>query len=143
MTFPASFPGNGSLGVIVSLLILATASAFTTGLIVEDDLTAGLRSRIWARFPYTGSGAPPELDGSAYDDDGLSPGSYLGNMLTCVRCFGVYSTGVWCVAWWAVIQFPLPDAPLAARIVVAACQFAGACQVQRWWNARTARTPIY
>lgn len=119
--------------VLLVAILIGTANAFTTGLSVQDDITEPIRDRIWRRFPRPGQEAPiMELDGSTYRE---SPGTFLGAVIACYRCFGVWGTAVWLAISWALLGFP--GTGVRDGLVLAAAEFAAACQVQRAWNART------
>ena len=124
----AGFPGGGVLGAVITIVVLAAASALVTGVLVEDDITAGFRRAVWRRFPRTGDGDPvPDLDGSGWEP---SRGSFLGNMLTCVRCTGVWVTMAWVIAY-----------SFAHVGVVHVAVVPAAMQVQRLFNAWTRKAP--
>lgn len=119
--------------LLLAVLIIAAASALTTALVVKDDITEPIREAIWRHFPRTGQDAPVmDLDGSSFTE---SKGTFLGNVIACTCCFGVWSTAAWCAASWAVLGFP--GTHTADGIVLSAAQLAAACIVQRAWNART------
>ena len=116
------------LHLALVIVVTGTASAWTTALVVSDDITEPLRDRVWARWPRTGQDDPvPDLDGATGWKP--SPGTFLGDVIACARCFGVWSTAAWCALVWATTGWP--------GGTVAALHLAAACMVQRGWNAHT------
>lgn len=115
---------------LLSAVLLATAAAQVTGLLVQDEVPFGpLREWITKRWP------PEHYEHPTPDDPRFPPdprftgavkvGSKIGTLITCYRCMGVWVTGAWTVAWWV--------APRGTLLV--AVPF-GAMTVQRWWNSR-------
>lgn len=124
---------------LVVIAVTAAASAFLAALIVEDDVTEPLREWVWGpedrpRFPHKGRGLPIELDGGL---SAMRPGTYLGDLIMCVRCTGVYTTAAVLAAWWSIAG--VPGSTTGEKIVLGAIQFAATCQTQRRLNAGTAR----
>lgn len=121
---------NHLLPLLVVIIIIGTASAFTTGLAVQDDITEPIRERIWRRFPRKGQRAPvPALDNDGWEQD---RGTFLGNVIACYRCFGVWSTACWVALWMVATDAVAHHGAFGVVAVLAA-----ACSVQRAWNAHT------
>lgn len=121
----------GLVGVLVTILVLAGASALLAAIIVEDKITEPIRKRIWSRFPRTGQGLPLELDEGWQE----SSGTFLGDVIACVRCAGVWTTGACAVVLYAVNGIPADGT--ASKAVLGVATWLAACQLQRYLNART------
>ena len=123
---PAGYQGLG--GLLVAVVLVGAASACVTGLVVQDQIFAGFRQRVWRYCPHPADHDHPRSPSYGVEDldapfEVAVRGwrAKIGYILTCPRCMGIYVTAAWYTALWAW--------PRATTVAAAS--------VQRLINART------
>lgn len=87
-------------GDLFGFALLALAAYRTTLLVVGDAFPFGpLRERIWRRWPYPGAGVTQEMMPDSDEYRRHVKGTWLGSLMMCPACFGIWASGAWWLAW--------------------------------------------
>lgn len=108
-----------STATLIDLLLLALAAYRCTVLVTSDQFPFGpVRERIWRRFPYPGSGLTQEMTPGTAEYDRHLKGTWLGMLIMCPACMGVWMA----FGWWGFWRL-WPAVAVAAAVPFAIAGF--------------------